>query len=85
MSPSIYLLTISLPCVVAIIVFAMKYAATYAAARARAGGEEELRAILSRNSDALERMNATLQAMDKEMARQSGLLINVDTMLREVG
>ena len=85
MSPEIYILTISLLPLTAVIVFAMKYASAYAAARARIAGENELKALIARNVEELSSISAALKMVADEQARHAQTLANVDSMLREVG
>ena len=85
MSPGIYILTISLLPLTALIVFAMKYASSYAAARARIAGENELKALIARNVEGMATIGATLKLVADEQARQGQTLANVDSLLREVG
>ncbi len=85
MSPGIYILTISLLPITALIVFAMKYASSYAAARARIAGENELKALIARNVEELSAIGAALKRVADEQAHQAQTLANVDSMLREVG
>ena len=85
MSAGIYILTISLLPITALIVFAMKYASSYAAARARIAGENELKALIARNIEELSAIGAALKPIADEQARQAQTLANVDAMLREVG
>ena len=85
MNPGIYILTISLLPITAVIVFAMKYASSLAAARARIAGEQELKALIARNVDELSALRAALQRVSDEQARQGQTLAGVDTILREVG
>ena len=85
MSPGIYILTISLFPITAIIVFAMKYASAYAAARAKIREERDFTAMLAGNTLELSTMNALLMRIAEEQSRQLQTLANVDAVLREVG
>lgn len=85
MSPGIYILTIALLPITAIIIFAMKYASSFAAARARIAGEQDLKALIARNVDDLSALRAAVKRISDEQARQGQTLASVDTILREVG
>ncbi|SNT10761.1 hypothetical protein [Sphingopyxis indica] len=85
MSPGIYILTISLLPLTAIIVFAMKYASSLAAARVRIAGDNELRDLIARHAEELASMRKTLIRIADDQAKHSQSLLNIDRILREVG
>lgn len=84
MSPGIYLLTISLPLLAAISIFAMKYASSFAAARARLAEEGALKALAEHGDAHQAATAASLKAIEAELSRLSGSLSAVETLLREV-
>lgn len=85
MSPEIYLLTISLPLLTAIIVFAMKYASSFAAARARLAEEGAIKALAEDGAAQQARTAHTLEEIEQELSRLSGSLSAVKRMLEDVG
>lgn len=85
MSPEIYFVTILVLPVTAVIVFAMRYAAGYAAARVSAERERDLAALSAGQAERLAEIGATLKAVAEEQARQQQTLSRIDAMLREVG
>ena len=85
MRPEIYLLTISLPLLTAIIVFAMKYASSYAAARARIAEESERSTLAEIHAGELARIKDSLSTIAAEMAEQSRAIASIDTILKQVG
>lgn len=85
MSPEIYLLTISLPLLTAIIVFAMKYASSFAAARARLAEEGAIKALAEDSAAHQARTANSLKAIEQELSRLSGSLSAVERMLKDVG
>lgn len=85
MSPELYVLTIALLPLTAIIVFAMKYAASYAAARARLAEQDEVRAMLTAQADHLARIATTLRAMEANLSRQAAVVLDTHAILKQVG
>jgi len=85
MNPIIYLITISLPFTTAIIVFAMKYASSYAAARARLAEENDFKALAEAHASDLAQVTASLKAIEADVARQGRSLSSVETILKQVG
>lgn len=85
MSPGIYLLTISLPLVTAAAIFAMKYAASYAAARAQLEQQRSLQALSERTIALQSETDGRLRSMESELSRLSRSLAAVETMLKQVG
>lgn len=85
MRPEIYLLTISLPLLTAIMVFAMKYASSYAASRARIAEERELSGSVETHASELAQIKDMLSTIVAEMAEQSRAISSVETILKQVG
>jgi hypothetical protein len=85
MSPVIYILTIMVLPVTAVIVFAMKYASSYAAARANLAAGSELRSLLAKNADAVSTIGASMKLIADEQARQARTLATVESILKAVG
>lgn len=84
MSPQIYLLTISLPLLTAIVVFAMKYASSFASARARLAEEGAIKALADSGNAHQAQTAASLKAIETELSRLSSSLSSVEAMLKEV-
>jgi Na+-transporting methylmalonyl-CoA/oxaloacetate decarboxylase gamma subunit len=85
MKPEIYLLTISLPLLTAIIVFAMKYASSYAASRARLAEERELNKSVEIQASELAQIKELLHIIAAKIADQSRTISSVETILKQVG
>lgn len=85
MHPAIYLITIALPFTTAIIVFAMKYASSYAAARARMSEEADFKVLSDTQAAAMARITASLTQIENEMVIQSRSLAAIDIILKQVG
>lgn len=85
MTPEIYLLTIGLPLLTAIVVFAMKYASSFAAARAQQAEAGALRALAERGAAQQAQTAASLKAIEAELCRLSDALSSVEIMLKDVG
>lgn len=85
MRAEIYILTISLPLLTAIIVFAMKYASSYAAARARHAEQSGFKALAEAQASQLAQVTTSLRAIEAEVARQSRDLSSIDALLKQVG
>ncbi len=85
MRPEIYLLTISLPLITAIIVFAMKYASSYAAARARIAEESDRSKLAQIHAGELARIKDSLNTISAEMTEQSRAISSIETILKQVG
>lgn len=85
MSPGIYMLTILVLPVTAIIVFAMKNASSYAAARARIREESGMRALMASHADRIAEIGVALKAVADEQSRQGRTLDGISSILREVG
>lgn len=85
MSPGIYMLTILVLPVTAVIVFAMKYASSYAAARAKITEQSNLRALIAGNANQLSQISIALKTIEDTQERQSQTLASIYAMLREVG
>lgn len=85
MRPEIYLLTISLPLLTAIIVFAMKYASSYAAARARIAEEREFSKLAETHASELAHIKNSLSTITAEMTEQKRAISSVETILKQVG
>ncbi|MFX5793302.1 hypothetical protein ABTD98_19740, partial [Acinetobacter baumannii] len=64
MSPGIYMLTILVLPVTAVIVFAMKYASSYAAARAKITEQSNLRALIAGNANQLSQISIALKTIE---------------------
>ncbi len=84
MSPEIYILTISLPLLAAIIVFAMKYASSFAAARARLAEEGAIKALAESGDVHRAQTAASLKVIESELSRLSRSLAAVEAMLKTV-
>jgi hypothetical protein len=85
MKPEIYILTISLPLMTAIIVFAMKYASSYAASRARIAEEHDFRKLAESHAGELAHIKNSLSTLAAEMSKQSRAIASVETILKQVG
>ena len=85
MSPEIYLLTIALPLLTAIVVFAMKYASAFAAARARLAQDGAIQALAESGDAHQAGTAASLKAIETELSRLAGSLSSIEAMLKEVG
>ena len=85
MRPEIYLLTIWLPLMAVMIVFAMKYASSYAAARAVQAEGKEFKALAEAHASQLALVNSSLKSIEAEVARQSRDLSSIDALLKQVG
>ena len=85
MSPAIYILTISLLPLTAIVVFAMKYASAYAAAKARASEDVALKSAIQQAATAHAATSASLEKIERELSRLSASVASVETMIRQVG
>jgi predicted ATP-binding protein involved in virulence len=85
MKPEIYLLTISLPLITAIIVFAMKYASSYAASRARSAEERDFSKLVESHRGEFAQIKNSLSTIAAEMAEQSRAISSVETILKQVG
>lgn len=85
MSAPIYIFTILLLPLTAIVVFAMKYASSYAAARARLFDEQEIKGILSVQASQLAHIAATLDKVEADVAQQTSAVSDVQTILKQVG
>ncbi|MCU0729420.1 MAG: hypothetical protein MUF41_04860 [Sphingopyxis sp.] len=85
MKPEIYLLTISLPLITAIIVFAMKYASSYAAARAKIAEQNELTKLAEAQSAELAQIKDMVRVMAGDLAGQSRAIAGIETILKQVG
>jgi hypothetical protein len=85
MRPEIYLLTISLPLLTAIIVFAMKYASSYAAARARLAEESERSKLDDIHAGELAHIKDSLSTISAEMTGQSRAISSIEAILKQVG
>ncbi|KQW96593.1 hypothetical protein ASC94_07045 [Massilia sp. Root418] len=84
MSESIYLLTICLPLGAAVIIFGMKYFSAAFAARARAESDAAYSALAGKAVQAQAAQQATLAAMQAEIARLSGSVASVEKILKQV-
>ena len=85
MHPTIYLITISLPFITAIIVFAMKYASSYAAARAKLAEAADFKALTEAQAASLVQITASLKAIEADVSRQGTTMSSVETILKQVG
>jgi hypothetical protein len=85
MRPEIYLLTISLPLLTAIIVFAMKYASSYAASRARIAEESERGKLAEIHAEELDHIKISLSKVLAELTEQSRAVSSIETILKQVG
>ncbi|MGJ3647630.1 hypothetical protein ACLB0R_04030 [Sphingomonas sp. GlSt437] len=79
------MLTILVLPVTAVIVFAMKYASSYAAARAKITEQSNLRALIAGNANQLSQISIALKTIEDTQERQSQTLASIYAMLREVG
>ena len=85
MRPEIYLLTLSLPLITAIIVFAMKYASSYAASRARLAEEGERSKLDEVHAGEMARIKDALSKISAEMTEQSRAIAGIEAILKQVG
>lgn len=69
----------------AIIVFAMKYASSYAAARAKLSEDADFRALSEAQAQALARVTALLKSIEADVTRQGQSLSGIETILKQVG
>lgn len=84
MSTSIYLLTISLPLGVILLIFGMKYFATAFAARARIAGDAAWRTLAEKAVAAQSENQAALSALQAELAKVAASLAAVEKILKQV-
>jgi hypothetical protein len=84
MSESIYLLTICLPLGAAVLIFGMKYFSAALAARARADSDAAYSALAEKAVQAQAAHQATLAAMQAELAKLSGSVASVEKILKQV-
>lgn len=84
MSESIYLLTICLPLGAAVLIFGMKYFSAALAARARAESDAAYSALAEKAVQAQAAHQATLAAMQAELAKLSGSVASVEKILKQV-
>ncbi|MYN09793.1 hypothetical protein [Pseudoduganella aquatica] len=84
MSESIYLLTICLPLGAAVLIFGMKYFSAAFAARARAESDAAYSALAEKAVQAQAAHQATLAAMQAELAKLSGSVASVEKILKQV-
>lgn len=84
MRPEIYILSISLPLLTAIIVFAMKYASSYAAARARDAEQSDFKALAETNGLQLAQLTGSVKAIEAQMAHQSQAITNIEVILKQI-
>jgi uncharacterized membrane protein len=80
-----YLLTLILPLVTILIVFGMKYRAAAVQSRAAESGEEAYRALAEKAVATQQENAAALSAIQADVAKLSGSLAAVESMLKEVG
>lgn len=85
MSPAVYFLTIALLLTTAIIVFAMKYASSFAASRARIAEESERGKIAETHAAELAKITEALSKISADMAGQSRAISSIETVLKQVG
>ena len=85
MHPAIYLITILLPFTTAIIIFSMKYASSYSAARAKLADQADFRKLAEANAASLAQITASLKLIEADIARQGTSLSSVETILKQVG
>lgn len=84
MSESIYLLTICLPLGAAVLIFGMKYFSAAFAARAGAESDAAYSALAEKAVQAQAAHQATLAAMQAELAKLSGSVASVEKILKQV-
>ena len=78
-------MSISLLPLTAIIVFAMKYAATYAAAKARSADEAALRSLAEQAASGQARTAESLTKIESELAQLARSVTTIEIMLKQVG
>ena len=83
--PAFYLLTLILPLLTILVVFGMKYWSAAVQSRATTASEEAYRALAEKAVVAQQSNAAALSAIQAEVARLSGTLTNVETILKQVG
>lgn len=84
MSTSVYLLTISLPLAVVLLIFGMKYFAAAFAARARLAGDAAYRALAEKALAAQAENQASLAAIQAELSRLAASIAAVEKILKQV-
>ncbi len=85
MHPAIYLITITLPFSTAIIVFAMKYASSYAAARARMSEAADFKGLSETQAAVMGRITASLTQIENEIVSQSRSHAAIDAISKQIG
>lgn len=80
-----YLLTLILPLATILIVFGMKYRSDAAQSRAAKLNEEAYRSLAEKAVAAQQENAAALGAIQSHVARLSGSLSNVESILKQVG
>ncbi|MES2298871.1 MAG: hypothetical protein V4582_17635 [Pseudomonadota bacterium] len=84
MSATIYLLTICVPLATLLIIFAMKYLAAVAQAKARLANDDAYRQVAAQAAAAQAETAAALAAIAATLADLNGRVHGVENILREV-
>ena len=84
MSTNLYLVSISLPFAVILLIFAMKYASAAFAARARVEGDTAYRTLVEKTLAAQSDSQGSLSAIQAELAKVAASLAAVETILKQV-
>jgi len=85
MSTIIYLLTLCLPLATVLVVFGMKYVSTVTAARARQAGDVAYRVLAEKAVAAQTENQATLTAVQRELAQLATSVAAIERILKQVG
>jgi hypothetical protein len=85
MSEQIYLMTLTIPLGTVLVIFAMKYLSAAYKARAEAASADAYRELAARSAAAQAENAAALAAIRSTLGDMQGRLVEVETMLKEVG
>lgn len=84
MSATVYLLTLSLPLAALMVIFGMKYFSEAFAARARLANDDAYRVLAEKAIAAQSENQASLTALQAELAKVSASLAAVEKILKQV-
>jgi hypothetical protein len=85
MSEQIYLMTLTIPLGTVLVIFAMKYLSAACKARSEAASADAYRELAARSAAAQAENAAALAAIRSTLGDMQGRLVEVETMLKEVG
>jgi hypothetical protein len=85
MSEQIYLMTLTIPLGTVLVIFAMKYLSAAYKARSEAASADAYRELAARSAAAQAENAAALAAIRSTLGDMQGRLVEVETMLKEVG